>query len=41
MLKQFQRLFGTLELSSKEYADPTDFCYSYKDYEGNPTNVAI
>jgi hypothetical protein len=31
-------MFGNLELTEREYYDPTDFCYSYKN-AGNPTNV--
>ena len=31
-------MFGNLELTEREYHDPTDFCYSYKN-QGNPTNV--
>lgn len=30
-----------LEASEKTYIDPLEFCYSYKDFEGNPTNTAI
>ena len=41
LLHQLQKLFAQLELSDKSYIDPTDFCYSYKDFEGNPTNTAI
>ena len=39
LLTQMQRLFGILELSDRGYADPFDLCFSYKDWDGNPTNV--
>lgn len=32
-------IFGSLKLSQRQYYDPRLFCYSYKDYEGNPINV--
>lgn len=41
LLRQFQRLFGQLELSERQAADPFDFCFAYKDLSGEPTNVAI
>lgn len=28
-----------LEYSDKKYYNPKPFCHSFKDYEGNPTNV--
>ena len=28
-----------LELSDRGYADPFELCFSYKDWEGQPTNV--
>lgn len=31
MLRQFQKLFGFLELSERQYADPFDFCFAFKD----------
>ena len=34
-----QRLFGMLELSDRGYADASDLCFAYKDWEGLPTNV--
>ena len=39
MLYQLQFLFGRLQNSQKMYADPTGFCYAFKDYAGNPTNI--
>jgi len=41
LLRQFQRLFGQLELSERQAADPFDFCFAYKDLTGEPTNVAV
>lgn len=41
LLHQLQKLFAQLEVSERSYIDPTEFCYAYKDYEGNPTNTAI
>jgi hypothetical protein len=29
-----------LEYSEKRYYNPKPFCNSFKDYEGNPTNVS-
>jgi len=39
MLYQFQKMFGFLELSDRGSYDPKDFAFSFKDYEGNPTNT--
>ncbi len=39
MLYQFQYLFGSLKESAKQYVNPKDFCTSFKDWDGNPTNV--
>ena len=41
LLRQFQRLFGFLELSERAEVDPFDFCFAYKDLTGEPTNVAV
>lgn len=32
-------MFLNLEKSDKKFYIPKDFCHSFKDYEGNPTNV--
>ena len=32
-------MFLSLSFSETKYYNPQDFCYSFKDYEGNPTNV--
>lgn len=41
VLHQFQSLFANLELSEKQDVDPSDFCLSFKDFEGNPVNVMV
>lgn len=33
-------MFMNLEYSEKRYYNPKPFCHAFKDYEGNPTNVA-
>ena len=35
------KLFGYLELSDRQDYNPADFCFSYKDYDGQPINVRI
>ena len=32
-------LFGRLELSERAHVDPFDFCFSFKQWNGQPTNV--
>jgi ubiquitin carboxyl-terminal hydrolase 9/24 len=39
LLYQLKLVFGSLKISQRQYYDPRLFCYSYKDYEGNPINV--
>ena len=41
LLRQFQRLFGYLALTERQAADPTGFCFAFKDWEGNRLNVRI
>lgn len=41
LLVQLQKLFGYLENTERQAIDPTDFVFSFKDFDGNPTNVAI
>lgn len=38
---QLQRMFSYLELSDREDYVPNGFCYAFKDWEGNPTNMSI
>ena len=40
MLRQVQKLFGFLELSERGSADPTEFCFAFKEFDGSPTNVS-
>ena len=39
LLHQLQIMYTYLTLSEKSDFAPRDFCYSYKDINGNPTNV--
>jgi ubiquitin carboxyl-terminal hydrolase 9/24 len=39
LLHQLQIMYTYLTLSEKSDFSPKDFCYSYKDINGNPTNV--
>jgi len=34
-------MFGFLALSDKQDYKPTDFCFSFKDYSGDPVNVSV
>lgn len=34
-------MFGFLALSDKQDYKPTDFCFSFKDYSGEPVNVSV
>jgi len=38
---QVQRMFSHLELSNREDYNPEGFCFSFKDWDGNPTNTSI
>ena len=40
VLYQIQKMFMNLEYSDKKYYNPKPYCMSFKDYEGNPTNVS-
>ena len=40
MLRQFQTLFGFLELTERQFVDPFDFCFAFKD-DGAPTNMGV
>jgi len=39
LLHQLMRQFSFMEMSDRSYFNPKDFCFSFKDFEGNPTNV--
>ncbi|KAG0045590.1 hypothetical protein BGZ83_009224 [Gryganskiella cystojenkinii] len=41
LLYQLQVLFGHLQGSMKRSYNAHSFCYAYKDWDGNPMNVAI
>lgn len=32
-------LFGQLEMTERAFVDPTEFCFSFKQYDGKPTNT--
>jgi ubiquitin carboxyl-terminal hydrolase 34 len=34
-------MYGYLEISEKHAYDPTEFCFTFKDFDGNPTNTAL
>ena len=38
---QLQKMFGFLELSDRQDYNPHEFCFSFKDFQGNPVNVSI
>ena len=39
-LHQLQKVFAHLEVSERIDFNPYEFCFSFKDFEGNPTNTA-
>lgn len=41
VLHQLQKMFAYLLLSDRQDYKPTDFCFSFKDYAGEPVNVSI
>ncbi|KAF9438482.1 hypothetical protein BGZ76_007601 [Entomortierella beljakovae] len=41
LLYQLQALFGNLQESIRRSYNARGFCYAYKDWDGNPMNVAI
>lgn len=38
---QLQYMMASLQESEKQYYNPATFCHSFKDYDGNPTNVNV
>eukprot|EP01029_Cantina_marsupialis_P020832 TRINITY_DN4923_c0_g1_i1.p1 TRINITY_DN4923_c0_g1~~TRINITY_DN4923_c0_g1_i1.p1 ORF type:complete len:2806 (-),score=917.65 TRINITY_DN4923_c0_g1_i1:204-8621(-) len=38
---QLQKMFVHLRDTDRKAYNPKDFCYAFKDWEGNPTNVAV
>lgn len=41
VLHQLQQMFAFLELSDRQDYNPYEFCFSFKDYAGQPVNVSI
>ncbi|EGR29288.1 ubiquitin carboxyl-terminal hydrolase family protein, putative [Ichthyophthirius multifiliis] len=41
VLHQLQRMFSFLDLSDRQDYNPIGFCFSFKDYSGQPVNVGI
>lgn len=41
VLHQMQRIFAHLELTERQAYNPRHFTYSFKDMDGNPTNISI
>ena len=41
MLHQLQKLFVFLELTDRQDYNPFEFCFSFKDYAGQPVNCLI
>ena len=39
VLHQLQKLMAHLELSERQDFNPQEFCFAFKDLEGNPTNT--
>ena len=40
MLHQMQKLVAHLELSERTDYNPFEFCFAFKEFDGNPTNTA-
>ncbi len=38
---QFQNMFANLDLTEKQEFSPEDFCFSFKDFDGQPVNVTV
>ena len=41
LLHQLQRMFTYLQLSNRSSFNPKDFVYSFKDYDGQPTDINV
>ncbi len=39
VMHQLQKLMAHLELSERTDFNPFEFCFAFKDFEGNPTNT--
>jgi ubiquitin carboxyl-terminal hydrolase 9/24 len=40
MLHQLQKLVAHLELSQRTEYNPTEFCFSFKEFDGTPCNTS-
>ena len=40
-LHQTQNMFGFLDLTDRQDYNPSDFCFSFKDYNGEPVKVSV
>jgi ubiquitin carboxyl-terminal hydrolase 34 len=38
-LHQMMNMFGFLQMSDRQYYNPVPFCFSFKSFDGEPTNV--
>lgn len=41
LVYQLQKLFVFLEKTDRQDYNPKDFCFSFKDYAGSPTNLVV
>ncbi len=41
LLFQLQKMFHYLKYSQKDHYNPKSFVFSFKDYDGNPTNINV
>ena len=41
VLHQMMNQFAFLQLSDRQYYNPTPFCFSFKEFDGQPTNVRV
>ena len=41
VLHQLQKMFAFLELTDRQDYNPFEFCFSFKDFSGEPVNVSV
>ena len=41
LIYQLQLMFATLQESEEQSYNPASFCYSFKDFDGKPTDVRV
>ena len=41
LFHQLQTMFANLELTERQEYNPEDFCFAFKDFDGNPVNVGV